>query len=198
MAKLPASVLRAISNFRLATEVEDLQSAYEAALKGLIHREAEIEEMVRSQLGIGPQEPWPDVVGGEDDPIADLYDYAGELDNQAKRGAPMVTKAFVIVLFHAWERHMNTRFKSEKYQKHQVRKELTAAGHGELFKTIEILQLCANCAKHGPGDSGRELFKKRPDLFPKIRDKEAPGEKTLVVPESLIREFFTTVLTIAR
>ncbi|GAA4169453.1 hypothetical protein [Shinella granuli] len=199
MAKLPPNLIRAMRNLQLRMDVEDLQSAYRASLIGLVHRESEIEDMVRAQLGLGPDDPWPD--GNEEDPedpVSLLYARAGELDAQAKRGAPMVRIAFLIALFHAWERHCNARMKTGKYLTENVNVILRGEGHSAFCDALEHLQLAANCAKHGPGRSCSSLFDKRPDLFPNAKSAEKASETTLSVDEDTLMDFFNTVLSVSR
>jgi hypothetical protein len=188
-----------MQNFQIRMDLEDLQSAYGASLAGLVHREAEIEIMVRSQLGLGPDDDWP--VGNDDDPedpISLLYERAGELDAQAKRGAPMVRKAFVIALFHAWERHCNARLRRDHYDHTVVRDRiLIRDGHAAQWTVIRELQLAANCAKHGPGDSCVDLYNARPDWFPKAKTDSEASEKTLVIGEGTLNRFFAAVLTVS-
>ena len=179
-------------------DVEDLQSAYHAALGGLLHREAEIESLVRSQLDLGPDDDWPEPSDDEDDPVSMLYEHAGELDARAKRGAPMVRTAFLIALFHAWERHMNARMKVGKYITANVNAVLVAEGHSAFTETIEHLQLSANCAKHGIGSSGKALFQKRPDLFPGAKTSSEASERKLVITEETLSSFFSAILSVSR
>jgi hypothetical protein len=186
-------------NFRLRMDVEDLQNAYRSALKGLHHREYEIENMVRAQLGMGPDDDWPD--RNEDDPddlVSLLYDHAGELDDQAKRGAPMVRKAFLIALFHAWERYCNARLKRERYDHDlAMRRILIRDGHAAQTASFRELQLAANCAKHGQGESCADLFHLRPIFFRTSSVKKA-DERTLVIEEETLTRFFRAVVSVSR
>lgn len=200
MAKFPPEVLRSMRNFWLRMDVDDLENAYQAALKGLVHRETEIEGMVRSQLGLGPDEEWPDRDDDDpDDPIARAYDEAGELSAQAERGAPMVRKAFVIALFHTWERHCNARLAREHY-KHDLTTEkiLAPDGHAAVANVVHELQLTANCAKHGPGTSCRDLYQLRPEFFPRVKSPEKASEKTLLVPADALSRYFSAIRSAAR
>jgi len=199
MSRIPPGVIRAMLKFQLRMDVEDLQNAYRSALSGLVHRENEIEAMVRGQLGIGPEDDWPEPSEGEDDdPISLLYDHAGELDAQAKRGAPMVRKAFLIALFHAWERHCNARLKRDYYGLSAARGMIMRDGHATEWTAIRELQLAANCAKHGPGDSGRDLYAVRPDFFPKAKSAEQANERTLVINEDAMDRYFAAVYALSR
>ncbi|ANH05029.1 hypothetical protein shn_13915 [Shinella sp. HZN7] len=180
-------------------DVEDLQSAYRASLAGLKHSEAEIEARVRDELGLGPDDEWPH---GDDadpeDPVGSVYERAGELDAQAKRGAPMVRTAFLIALFHAWERHCNTTMKTMTYVTTDVNSVLQRDGHGSSCDDVEYLQLAANCAKHGPGKSCRALFRKRPDLFPTATSETNASHSTLSIEDATLTDFFETILSITR
>ena len=204
MAKFPPKLIIALQNTRLRMDLEDLQNAYRSSLKGLIHREGEIEAMARAELGIGPGDDWPERNDDDpDDPIGALYDHAGDLDAQAQRGAPMVRKAFLIALFHAWERHLNARLKREQYDHQVARKTIIRDGHAAHWKSIRELHLAANCAKHGPGDSCSDLYAMRPDFFPRVQTAEKagnampkiePSEATLVIIDDTLSVFFDAVV----
>lgn len=199
MAPLPDSLIRSMRNFQLRMDVEDLQSAYHSSLKGLVHREDEIEALARAELGIGPTDDWPDRNDDDpDDPIAELYDRSAELDAQAQRGAPMVRKAFLIALFHAWERHLNSRLKRGQYDHQVARKTISDDGHEAQWQSIRELQLAANCAKHGPGTSCSDLYAMRPDLFPRAQSAEKASEGTLAISDETLNVFFDAVFAASR
>lgn len=199
MAPIPPKALHAVRNYTLRISVEDIHHAYNAAIAGLQHRESEIEESVRRQLGLAPDAPFPDADPYDpDDPIGALYEDAGEQDSQAKRGAPLVRHAFLIALFHLWERHCNAQFKTKDYNSTQANTMLKAAGHESLCLSITELQLAANCAKHGRGPSGGRLFRKRPDFFPHAKDAEQANERTLLISDETLQQFFQIILEATR
>lgn len=198
MAPFPPAVRRAMLNFQLRMDVEDLRGAYRAALTGLQHRQSEIEIFVRDRLAIGPEDPWPDPDENDpDDPVTLLYEQAGEMDAQAERGALMVRRAFLIALFHLWERHSNNYLKREHYDHNVVRKYLIRYGHAKAVDSIRRLQLAANCAKHSSGDSCLDLFKLYPSFFPRLTSGKPPNERALAIDGDDIEKFFDLVRSVA-
>lgn len=196
MAPLSPAVRQAMRNYALKSSVEDLKLAYVSALNGLVHRENEIETTVRHQLGLGPDDEFPDPDPSDpDDPVGLLYEQAGEQDSQAKRGAPLVRHAFLIALFHLWERHCNASLVTSGYSSTSVNAMLESKGHHDLCLPIKHLQLAANCAKHGPGNSGSRLYKECPELFPAATSAEKANEKTLLISDDTLRRFFQAIHT---
>lgn len=194
MVKFSEDLIRSMRNFKLRMEIEDLLNAYRASLQGLVHREDEIEAAARAELGLGPTDEWPERNDFDpDDPIGELYERSADLDAQAKRGAPMVRKAFLIALFHAWERHCNARLKAKKYLTDRVNEMLLRDGRGALCDEIEVMQLAANCAKHGPGSSAKALFKKRRELFKGVTSDEDATDERLHISDGVLSIFFAAV-----
>lgn len=172
--------------------LDDIIAAYRAAAKAHSGRSDEIEFEVRRRLGIGPTDPFPDRNDDdEDDPVGRLYDEAGELEEQADRGSHLVRKAFLIALFHHWERHCNAELKRPKYS--LPKSWLGKRGKSEFAKGILELERAANCAKHGPGHSCRDLFRTTPSLFPKAKDETKANERTLIIDDATLDRFFEIV-----
>lgn len=184
MAKLPRATVLAIAREMFRYDLNDLDEAYANSLHGIESQGGEIEAMVRSKLGLDPSDEFPDPdLDDPDDPIALLYEHAGELDQQTRRSAHIVRKAFLISLFHLWERHhMPPPVKS--LGKEQRRR---------LFSKLNQLRLAANTAKHTPGPSAEKLFKLRPDLFPRLASGRTPSESLLVISPDVLNEFFEAV-----
>lgn len=199
MAPFPSAVRQAMLNYMLRMDVEDLHAAYQAALVGLVHRQDEIEAYARDRLGLGPDDPWPDANQDDpDDPIGLLYDDAGEMDARAQRGAPMVRSAFLIALFHAWEKHWNMRLGHKHYARKEIEALLKADGKAEVVSIIHRLQLTANCAKHSTGDACKCLHGIDPSFFPRLRTGAAPSERSLVIEPDILEGFFAAVLSVTR
>jgi hypothetical protein len=172
--------------------LDDIEAAYQAAAKAHVDRPDEIERKVRLHLGLGPDDPFPDRNDDDDyDPVGRLYDEAGEMEERATRGAHIVRKAFLIALFHHWERHCNKCLGWEKYG--HPRKWLESHGHADCVVSIRELQKAANCAKHGPGNSCKELYRMRPDLFPRVKSPSEAKESLLVIDRATLDAFFSTV-----
>jgi hypothetical protein len=172
--------------------LDDIVAAYRAAAKAHTNRPQEIEAEARRRLSIGPDDPWPDWdYSDEEDPIARLYDDAGEMEEQANRGAHLVRKAFLIALFHHWERHCNAELQQTKYS--HPRRWLESRGKGSYARDILELERAANCAKHGPGHSCRDLFNTKPTLFPTLAEGQNASERALLIDEATLDRFFAVV-----
>lgn len=139
---------------------------------------------MRRRLGIGPDDDFPPENPDDPyDPITRMYEEAGEMDAQARRGSHMVRKAFLIALFHLWERHRNG---------------VSLRQFGSSIKdALDDLEGAANCAKHPPGRSAEKIYGRRPDLFPRAAKVEQAGERTLVITAETLNEFFEVIYTVA-
>ncbi|RWX60445.1 hypothetical protein EN780_32000 [Mesorhizobium sp. M4B.F.Ca.ET.089.01.1.1] len=185
MTKLSPTISKAIKQWMFKVDLTDLDEAYAGALQGLQHREDEVETMVRRQLGLGPHDEFPEPnLDDPDDPIGQLYERAGEDSAQAQRGSHLVRKAFLIALFHLWERHKKPRI---------ARESRAAADRSRLNALLDQLELAANCAKHPPGRSAKGIYEKRPDLFPRVATVKHASERTLVITPDVLNEFFEAV-----
>ncbi|MEQ8448247.1 MAG: hypothetical protein RIB97_01035 [Nitratireductor sp.] len=172
--------------------LDDIVAAYRAAARAHVSRPEEIETEVRRRVGIGPEDQFPDRDDDDaEDPIGRLYDEAGELEEQAGRGAHLVRKAFLIALFHHWERHCNAELKWNKYS--HPREWLSERGKSAYAKEILELERAANCAKHGPGHSCENLYKMSCSLFPTVSTAAKASELNLVIEEPTLERFFTVV-----
>ena len=187
MAKLPPSAARAISKWTLNFELDDLIAAYHGALGALKHSEAEVEPLLRQQLGLGPHDDLPDVDPDDpNDPLSLIFVQAVERRAQARRGSLIIRKTFLIALFHLWERSGKVR-PSQKL--------------GDRVKTNRLLvelEQVANCAKHSRGRSAKAAFKSRPDLFPGAENETRANERTLVISEATFLEFVSAVRATAK
>ncbi|CDX40007.1 hypothetical protein MPLA_320018 [Mesorhizobium sp. ORS 3359] len=188
MAPLPY----AVRAWLFLRTLDDMVAAYRAAAKAHSRRPDEVEAEVRRYLGIGPNDPFPNRDDdAEEDPVGRLYDQAGEMEQQAGRGAHLVRKAFLIALFHHWERHCNAELKRKDYS--HPRGWLSERGKSAYAKEILELERAANCAKHGPGHSCQNLFKMSPSLFPTISTAAKASEQVLVIDESTLERFFAAL-----
>lgn len=182
MAKLPPAVAQAISKWTLNFELDDLVAAYYGALGALKHMEAEVEPLVRQQLGLGPADDFPEADPDDpEDPIAHIYEHATETEARARRGSHLVRKTFLIALFHLWERSRKPRPTHEKEDR------------GRTNRLLDDLECVANCAKHPRGPSARTAFRRRPDLFPKAVKEAQASERTLLISEDTFSKFLEAV-----
>lgn len=194
MAPLPP----AIQNWLFKRDLEDIRAAYDAAAISLVGKAEEIEADARKQLGMSPEDPWPERDDDDEfDAVGRLYDEAGENEEKFSRAEHIVRKAFLISLFHLWERYCNHRMKKRDYEPELVARWLFQTGRGHLAKELNHLRLTANCAKHGPGDSCEILQPLRPDLFPNIADPKRATDATLVVEIETVERTFDLLMRFA-
>jgi len=176
--------------------LDHIEAAYELAAKAHADVPGEIETTARHALGIGPDDPWPDRnEDDEGDPVDRVYDDIETASMDAWFGAAIVRKAFLISLFHAWERFNNAEMRRKEYA--HPKRWLVSRGHEDCVRTILEMQKAANCAKHGPGNSCKELFRMRPDLFPGVPDEAKASEAKLRVDHELLTHFFEVVRKVA-
>jgi hypothetical protein len=172
--------------------LDHIESAYKLAAKAHANASDEIEQIGRRDLGIGPYDPWPD--RNEDDEydhVGRTYDDMEAARTEAWYGAEIVRKAFLVSLFHAWERFANAETGMKQYG--HPKKWLVARGHQDCARSIVEMQKAANCAKHGPGNSCKELFRLRRDLFPDVLDAARASESKLRIDHDLLMRFFEMV-----
>lgn len=172
--------------------LDHIESAYRLASHAHLELPTEIEKSARDAFGIGPDEPWPD--RNDDDPydhVRRTYDDIEAASTEAWYGAEIVRKAFLISLFHAWERFINAELGIQQYS--HPKRYLNSRGREECERAILELQKAANCAKHGPGNSCKELFRMRPDLFPGVTEESKASEARLKIDDELLVHFFKII-----
>ncbi|MFC3205168.1 hypothetical protein [Aquamicrobium soli] len=172
--------------------LDHIEAAYRLASKAHVDIPNEIEKTGRRTIGIGPDDPWPD--RNDEDPydhVGRAYDDMEAASTEAWYGSAIVRKAFLISLFHAWERFINAERGVEDYV--HPEEWLISRGHQECARPILELQKAANCAKHGPGNSCKALFRMRPDLFPGVTDANKASDARLEIGDELLTHFFEVV-----
>lgn len=131
-----------------------------------------------------------------------------DLDATSKVAMKLIREAFVISLFHFWEREAQALVGAKGYKHERVMSALVNRGLSPECETLHTLQLVANVAKHSAGSSATKLYEKRPDLFIdavaagplqiSYKDDEVapafvPGYESLVVSAGLLDTFFEAV-----
>ncbi|HCE21989.1 MAG TPA: hypothetical protein DF282_05665 [Hyphomonas sp.] len=187
-----------MAKFRLDMAVSDLWNAYEAALSGLRAQQDEIEETVRWRHNIGKDDELPGWADAMDDELARTYEWASEKNESAVRGIEMVGTAFLIALFHLWERHCNVIQQRAVFSTSAPKQMEFKPAYRREKATLEELELAANCAKHGVGRSCAVLFQQSPHLFTDAARRKGPSHLNLAVPESRLIEYFDAVRSAAR
>ena len=183
----------------LNMRIEEIEHAYYAAVGSLTNQKITESEKIRGILKLGPEEPLPEPEADDEGGFIDeIYELAAERIERANNSIPFVRKAFVIGLFHLWERHCNSAMKRNRYIHDDVMVWMEANGRRLKAETLLHLELACHCAKHGPGNSCKKLWKLRPDLFNRVNNEGQASESTLVISNETFDEFLKAVSTSRR
>jgi hypothetical protein len=171
---------------------EELFRAYRTALSAAIQSGINAEETVRKRHRLGADEPIPPVTHDDDGfPLFDFWEEVGEINDEADSTTNIIRIAFLIALFHFWEKHSNRWVRRSSYDHAAVMVWLKGQGGRPNEDLIKELELAANCAKHGPGWSCDELCRRRPDLFGQTTFRL--GAHNLKIDEATLDSFFEAV-----
>lgn len=116
-----------------------------------------------------------------------------EFEAEASMGVLRI--AFLIALFHFWERHILNWTQMARYDHAEAMGWLKANGGAPDEALLRRLELACHCAKHGPGASADRLFALAPDHFDlDVRDDE---DRTLRVGDAALDAYFAAVFRAA-
>ena len=183
---------------RFEIGLEEVSTAYRASVQALEQHSADAEQLTRRRFGLEPDDPIPE---DETDglPFSDFFwEQVGEFDREAAGALEIVRTAFLIGLFHFWERQSRRWVDTKHYEHERVMKWLREHGQEPDEDALKDLQQAANCAKHGSGCSCMKLYKRRPHLFSSCEDEDAsrsfePNDETLQITAEKLDEFFEAV-----
>jgi hypothetical protein len=125
-----------------------------------------------------------------------FWGQVGEFEQEADGALDIVRTAFLIGLFHFWERQSNRWVDSKKYNHDRVMKWLREHNQEPDEDALKDLQQAANCAKHGAGCSCMKLYERRPHLFSSGEDEARafePNDETLQITAEKLEELFEAV-----
>lgn len=180
-------------------EFDDLRRAYRSSIASFEAASENAEATVRRMYGLAQDEPFPEVEPDEEGYglSFDWGELVGEIEHDARSSKSLVRTAFVIALFHFWERETNRwrQMKGKTYDHRNTMLWLTAKGITPEDATLHELELSAHCAKHGPGRSCNQLFALRPDFFDFVPSAQSafPDESDLRITDDLANAFFDAV-----
>lgn len=126
--------------------------------------------------------------------VIDWGEQAGEELSAIEGIERIYREAFLISLYHFWEREVLKRMKKKKrYADQEVFAFLRDSGCSPDEAKLAALRLSANVAKHSGGTSADQLHKLRPELFDtremaKWNDK--PGHEYLLITHDVLEMFF--------
>lgn len=177
-------------------QFDDLRRAYRTTIASFEAAADSAEATVRRMYGFGPDEPFPEVEYDEDGgPSMDWGELIGEIEHDAHSSKALVRTAFVIALFHFWERETNRwqQVVGKTYDHQATMLWLIAKGRTPDDATLRELELVAHCAKHGAGRACSQLFGLRPDLFDLTSAQSIPNDSNLLITDQLANGFFDAV-----
>ncbi|WP_137930305.1 hypothetical protein [Mesorhizobium comanense] len=194
MAPLPQHIRYAVNLAILDMHLTEIDHAYSAAVSSLKDTRRKTEDAFRRALGIGPNDPLPEPETDEEGGyLDDMYDQGAEKIQVAENSIPLVRKAFVIALFHLWERHCNDGMKVKKYVHEDAMRWVEGNGGKPNRDGLRQLELACHCAKHGPGLSSQKLWRLRANLFPGVTAEDQASERRLVITDQTFDEFLNAV-----
>lgn len=128
--------------------------------------------------------------------VIDWGEQAGEAFSEVEGVQRIYREAFLISLYHFWERELLKTMKKAQYNDQEAFAFLKNMGLTPDEPNLTALRLAANVAKHSGGRSADDLHKVRPDLFDttemaKWNDK--PGHEYLVITDQVLDTFFEAV-----
>ncbi len=169
--------------------LDRLREAYKGSVSVL--NPAQAESIVRRRSGLSELDPIPDAVRDDDGSVVfDFYEEASELHEEISSIRDVVQRAFLIALFHFYEKESNKWVNGNGYRHNAVVAWLNANGSAKEERELKKLELIANCLKHGPGRSCSELHNDFHSLF---AVGILPSDRTLLIDGSLLESLFDAV-----
>jgi hypothetical protein len=188
MAPLPPSTRSAIREWLYKFGLSEIEAAYEAAMESVRSRRAAIEKRGDLEATDGEIPS----AGGLDD-----EDRQQELCQEASRAEELIRNAFMIALFHFFERQCVSAMKDGRRFDHKRAMDwLEQRGYSPDRRQLHTLELCVHCSKHGPGASCNRLFAQEPAFF-RIMEVAGkvlpPSDDRMRIPLARLNEFFGAV-----
>ena len=138
-----------------------LENAYKASIEQPEDTKRKADEIARKAFGLKPGQTPPQVYTQEDgSPSPDFGDELYTIEYEAEETSSLIREAFLIALFHFWERQSNLWLgvRGATYNHQSTMGWLQNHGYTPDEPTIRRLELAANCTKHGPGKSCDALY----------------------------------------
>lgn len=141
--------------------------------------------------------PW---VGEVDDDGVVVWDQADLLDYEvtvAEEAAMELRKAYMIALYHHWERSVRLWTGSSGLRKHEELAEATRAKGYPVHPKLEAVRDLVNTLKHENDRWGLPLIKSWPEVFPPNFRPRSAGKtywfEVIELSDALVHEAFTIV-----
>lgn len=183
-----------LHGFLFEEGLKRLEDAYMATVEALAHQKQRATEGVQKTYD-PPGEFSPGEVFTEEQLLSgDYHDEVSMLDEEFEETSRLIRDAFVITLFHFWERQAARWVYNPRgsYVHADIMAWLERNGFKPDTDAMQRLQRAANCLKHGPGDACRALHGTDPTLFePPMLDK-TPNSRMRITAE-VLHEMFAVV-----
>jgi hypothetical protein len=174
----PPQIRRTLYGMAFEFGLEEISRAYQSTMNAHAELAASAEAIVRKRYGLTAEQSVPEVEYADDgEPSHDFWEEVGQLENEAHSSIEIIRAAFLIGLFHFWEKHSIRWVDKPAYHHDAVMAWLKTQGYAPDADRLKELELAANCAKHGPGKSCNKLFACRPDLFRQGDEDTSPPFK---------------------
>ncbi len=148
--------------------LDRLEGTYRLSIELPEDTKRKADETARQAFGLKPGQTPPEVYTQEDGlPSPDFGDELYTIEYEAEATSSLVREAFLISLFHFWERQSNLWLgvRGATYNHQSTIGWLQTHGYTLDEPTIRRLELAANCAKHGPGRACDTLYALDPTFF---------------------------------
>lgn len=187
---------------RFAIGYETIKVAYRATQEGLSQRKLNSQAIVRERWRLPPgQEPSKEQAHDGWSDHDQFWEDVGAVEWDSENAVESIREAFVIALFHFWERSANGWCVVNSYDEEKTFAELKAIGRQPDEGRLRVLRLLANCLKHGPSSKPagacNQLYSECPHLFletPDTRSKQRPpSNEHLQISNELVDELFQAV-----
>lgn len=196
-------MIKKMDAIRFAIDYSAVRTAYRASREGLRERARAAERITRESWGLGPNEEFPSEPDENGWSLkGDFWVQVGEVEHESGSADEIIREAFIIGLFHLWERHANRWSGVDRYDEGKTLAELKAIGRQPNEEKLRLLKLLAHCLKHGPSPNSsgacNQLHQGYPELF-EIEEGgdgnlEQPSNKNLALSEEIIEELFSAVI----
>lgn len=188
-----------MDGIRFAIAYSNLQTAYRATKEGLRHRASASESIARNLWGLGPNDEMPCEPDENGWSLKeDFWSVVGDIERESETAEEHVREAFVIALFHLWERQANRWCGTNQYDEQKAFHQLRAIKREPWEDRLRGLRLVANCLKHGrstsPKGACNQLFAECPQLFLSNAAAGPPSNEYLLLTDEVVDGMFEAVI----
>lgn len=186
MAPLPKSFIAGYTLVSLNWQLSQLETAFNASVDALVERRDTAEATVRRKWGIGPDEepPDPEYFGDEVGYAPEFWEEVSGLAEEMNSSIVQVRSAFLIVLFHTFEKLLKrwtgttANYRRQTAERFFRERQITVD-----LDEIDLLKDAVDLAKHGNKRQADRVRAVAPELV------SESGELRLAEDAHLVRFF---------